>query len=283
MGSTPYVLPMPRPFRPRYILPSELVSYGLPDPTVQKNILALVDAASIFIDEYCGRTDGNGQGSLVYTTYQERILLQARNRNIFRLTFKPLAVVTVDTQNQLIASAAQVQGNDPLEAVNWWYTGVQANTITTSVNTTSPILSASGRYGYPRRGESAIYPDLNYGMNLLQVAAYFGGPPNFTFIDPTAIDFDTATGELWVPAGLYMSQYTEVVITYNSGYDPRNMPRAIKQACIGLIKNFLARGGGTFALKSISAAGSVNYTFTDDDVDKTIERYLMNYRTIVAY
>jgi hypothetical protein len=291
--STPYVLPVARPFRPRYLLPSELVTYGLPDPSVQPNILALVDAASTFIDEYCGRTDGNGQGSLVYTTYQERILLQARNRNIFRLTFKPLAVITPTTQALLIASANQVQGNDPLEAVNWYYTGFQANTIVRPDGTTTSILGASGRYGYPRRGEAAIYPDLNYGMNLLQVAAFFGGPPQFTFIDPTAIDFDTATAEVWVPAGLYMSQYTEVVITYNSGYSPvpipgvMQIPQAIKQACVGLIKNFLSRAGGTFGIKSISVAGGVNYTFgdfqPDQYVDPTIERYLMNYKTIVAY
>lgn len=292
MGSTPYVLPQPRPFRPRYILPKELSTYGLPDPTTQPNILALVDAASVFIDEYCGRTDGNGQGSLVYTTYQERILLQAVNRNIFRLSFKPLAIVTADVVNRLVASATQIQGNDPLEAVNWYYTGCQPNPILNNgngANVLSPILGASGRYGYPRRGQQAIYPDLNYGMNILQVASYFGGPPQFTPIDVSAIDFDPATAEVWVPAGLYMSQYTEVVVTYNAGYAPihipgvQSIPNAIKQACIGLVKNYLARAGGTFGIKSISAGGNINYTFDDNDVDPTIERYLMNYRTIICY
>jgi hypothetical protein len=255
--------------------------------------LSLVDAASVFIDEYCGRIDGNGQGSLVYSTYQERVLLQARNRNIFRVTFKPMAVVPPSVISLLTASATQVQGNDPFD-VNWYYTGCQGNVVVSQSslpNTLSPILGASGRYGYPRRGEMAIYPDLNYGMNLLQVAAYFGGPPVFTTIDPTAIDFDPATGEVWVPAGLYMSQYTEVIISYNSGFSPIPLPgtsalpipNAIKQACVGLIKNYLAQAGGTFGIKSIAAAGSVNYTFTDKDLDSTITRYLDNYKTIVAY
>lgn len=289
--STPYLLPQPRPFQPRYVLASELTKYGLPDATVQPNILSIVDAASTFIDEYCGRTDGNGQGSLVYTTYQERYLLQSAGRNIFRLTFKPLAVIPTTVQTQLIASATQAQSQDPEQDVNWYYTGFQANTVVAVGSTTvSPILSASGRYGYPRRGMQAIYPDLNYGMNLLQVASYFGGPPQWTLIDPSSIDYDTATGEVWIPAGLYMSQYTEVVMTYNSGFSPipipgvQSIPNAIKQACVGIIKNFLARGGGTYGLKSISAAGSVNYTFDETkDVDPVIERFLMNYKTIVAY
>lgn len=292
--STPYLLPTPRPFRPRYVLPSDLPVYGLPDAEDQPNILSLVDLASLFIDEYLGRKDGNGAGSLVYCTYQERYLLQARGRNIFRLNFKPLAVVPPSVVTMLAASASQVQGNDPLANVNYWYTGVQPNTVVSQSSVpgvVSPIIGASGRYGYPRRGEQAIYPDLNYGMNLLQVAAFFGGPPVFTAIDPTSIDFDTANGEVWIPAGLYMSQYTEVIITYNAGYSPipmpgtnvQTIPPTIKAACVALIKNFLAQAGGTLAIKQMMAAGQINYTFTDKDLDPTTARLLENYKTIIAY
>lgn len=296
MGSTPYVLPVGRPYQPRYLQPEELYYYGLPDATTQPNIMALVDAASVFIDEYTGRTDGNGQGSLVYTTYSERLLMQSPGRNIVRVNFKPMAVVSAATVAQLSASGNYVQGKDPSKNCNYFYTGCQANTvIQTATNTLSPIIAASGRYGYPRRGMQAVYPDLNYGANLLMIASYFGGPPTWTAIDPTAIDYDTTTGEVWLPAGLYLSQYTEVIITYNAGFAPSGpiqnpmivpgvqpVPRGVKQACVGLMKNFLARGGGTFALQSINS-GPVNYTFTEADVDPTIERFLMNYRVVIAY
>lgn len=263
-------------FRPCYIFQSELADFGLPDITQQPNIMSLVMGASTLIDDHCGRTDGNGNGSLVYTTYVERLLLQARNRNLLRVMFKPM--VTVD-----VTTVANLQASGALGTVNNYFTGVTANTIARPDATVSPLLGCSGRYGYPRRGEAAIYPDLNYGMNMLMVAAYFGGPPNFTAIDVTSIDFETQTGELWLPAGLYLSQYTEIIAVYNSGYDPTDMPGAIKDSCAALVRNLLARGGGTTGVKSMSGQGTVNVTFTDDLIDPTIQRWLSKFVNVVAY
>lgn len=263
-------------FTPRYVTKQELPKYGLPDVDEQENILSLVDAASLLVDEYCGRNDGDGVGSLVYTTYTERLLLQARNRNLVRTNFKPLVAIPNTTVEDLVASGSAGDENN-------FYTGVQANTVIRPDGSLSSIISASGRYGYPRRGEAAIYPDLNYGMNLLQVAAFYGGPPNWVTIDTTGIDWDVASGELWVPAGLYMSQYTEIMITYNSGFDPRNMPPKIKTATAMIIRNFLARGGGTTGIKGLNAAGSVNVQFDDTLIDGTVAIILDKFRNVIAY
>jgi hypothetical protein len=263
-------------FRPRYIFENELSDYGLPGISDQASIMALVNSASKFIDEYCGVQDGNGQGSLVWTTYIERLVMQARNRNIVRTMHRPMSVVTDDDVASLTALAT-ASGS----AQNNYWTGVQSNTITRPDGTLTAIIGASGRYGYPRRGEAAVYPDLNYGLNLLQVAAFFGGPPGFMTIDASAIDWVSDLAELWVPAGLYMSQYTELLVIYNSGYDPRNMPEAIKQACAALVRNYLAKGGVT-GLRGISGQGMVNVTFTDDLVDPVIERFLSAYKHIIA-
>jgi hypothetical protein len=283
--STMPALPVRGPFQPRYILAQELALYGLPDASQQANILSLVDGASSLIDEYCGRTDGNGQGSLAYTTYMERILFQARGRNIVRVSFKPMASVPASVVNSLQASANSMANvEDPLQGTNYFWTGVQPNVISGNPTAAlSPILGASGRYGYGRRSEFAIYPDLNYGMNALQLASFFGGPPAWTPIDVTQIDFAPDTGEVWVPAGLYLSQYTEMIIVYNSGFHPLYMPRSIKQACAAITRNMLARGGGTTGIKGISAAGSVNVQFSEDVIDKTVQRWLDSFRNIIAY
>ena len=281
-------IPVRGPFRPRFILANELPMYGLPDSASEPSILSLVDAASSLIDQYCGRTDGNGIGSLVYTTYMERLLFQAAGRNIVRVSFKPMVALAATVVNSLMASANAPNTNpsgEPLTATNYFWTGVQANTVVTPTTALSPILGASGRYGYGRRNSFAIYPDLNYGMNPLQIASFFGGPPTWTPIDVSMIDWDaqTQSGEIWVPAGLYMSQYTEMIIVYNSGYDPLNMPPAIKNSTAALVKNFLSRGGGTTGVKAINAAGSVNVMFTDDLIDPTIQRWLDAYKNIIAY
>ena len=263
-------------FAPRYLNQQELPKYGLPGTDVQANILMLVDAASMLIDEYCGRNDGDGGGSLVYTTYTERLILQAPGRNIVRCNFKPLAVVTPNVVSNLMASGSA--GGDE----NNYYTGVQANTIVRPDLTVSPLLSLSGRYGYSRRGEQQIYPDLNYGINPLQLASYFGGPPNWIGINVSATDFDPISGEIWLPAGLYMTRYTEIIATYNSGYDPTNMPPRVKMACAHIVRNLLVRAGGVTGIKSLNAVGSLNAAFDESLIDDTVANLLRNFTNVIA-
>lgn len=287
--STTSVLTLPArgQFRPRYIQPQELPLYGLPDANSQPNILALVDAASTLIDAEVGRTDAMGFGSLVYSTYAERILLQAPGRNIFRVSFKPMVALDATTVQQLAASAQAPLPNpngQPLQNTNWTWTGVQPNTIVRPDGSLSSILGCSGRYSYSRRASWAVYPDLNYGINPLMIATFFGGPPGFVPIDATMIDWDmeSQSGEVWVPAGIYLSQYNEVTIYYNAGYSPLNMPPKIKDACAAICRNFLARGGGTTALKGISGQGMVNYQLAPSDIDDTVSRWLNPFRNVIG-
>jgi hypothetical protein len=258
-------------FQPQYILESELPTFGLPTVAQQANIINLVQAASTLIDEHCGRVEDDGGGSLVYSTYTERVEMP-EGRNVVRLSYKPLVAIA-----QATVAALQASGGN-------FYTGVQANAVVSNFGSPnlSPIISCSGRYGYGRRDNQMKYPDSGYMMNLLQVASYFGGPPQFTAIDPTMIDYDPRTGEIWVPAGLYISNYTELQITYNTGFDPRNMPRAIKHATAAVIKNALAKGAGTTGIKSITGAGRVNVMLDPELIDPNIEKMLANYVNSMA-
>lgn len=274
-------------FQPRFIQEEDLNYYGLPDPADVPDIVSVVERASTLIDEYCARTDVDGQGSLVYTTYVERIALPV-GRNIFRTSFRPLATVSAQTVIQLMASGSQVDAQTGTPLPNYFYTGVQPNTLTTlyptntipgDSSTLTPLVAASGRYGYGRRGQQQVYPDLNYAANILQIASFFGGPPQFTNIDVTMCDFDARTGEIWVPAGLYLSQYTEVLLTYNSGFHPLRMPNAIRHATASLVRNLLSRGGGATGLKSFGA-GRIRAEFTDDLIDVNIQNMLQAYRTV---
>lgn len=265
-------------FRPRFIPKHELSKFGLPDPTLQPDIISLVERASVMIDEYCARADVDGQGSLAYTTYTERLALPV-GRNIVRTSFRPLVAVDVNTVNNLIASGSDT-GADGTEYPNYFYTGVQPSTSFRAGSTIlSPIISASGRYGYARRGQQQVYPDLNYAANILQIASFFGGPPQFTIIDVTSIDFDPRTGELWFPAGLYLSQYTEVTVTYNSGFSPTQMPNAVKDSTACLVRNLLSRGGGATGLTGFQA-GRIRAEFTQDLIDTNIQNMLQSYRTV---
>lgn len=275
-------------FQPRFILDTETQKYGLPPVARQPNILALIDGASTLVDAHCGRTDGLGQGSLVYSTYFEVVPLQARGRNIVRLSFKPLVGIPANTINQLQASAnAPINPNvDANLNSNWYWTGAVASTFSNPqvpFSALSPIIGASGRYGYARRSEFAIYPDLNYGMNPLMLASMFGGPPGWTPIDINNISFMPDVGEIWLPAGIYLSQYTEVAVAYSSGYHPLAIPSPIKQATLMVIKNLMARAGGVSGLRSLIASGAANVSFTPDLIDDNIDRILDPFKTLIAF
>jgi hypothetical protein len=263
-------------FQPRFLQQNELAAFGLPDTTTQPDILTLVERASTLIDEACGRQDVDGNGSLIYTTYTERVLLPV-GRNMTRLSFRPLAAVPLSVQQQLVASGA----NDPNN--NNFYTGFQCNSSFAPIASTNltPLISCSGRYGYARRGQQQVYPDLNYAANVLQIASFFGGPPAFTPVDVTQVDYDPRTAEIWVPAGLYLSQYTELVVTYNVGFHPLHLPKGIKHACASLVRNLMVRGGGATGLTGFQS-GRVRADFTPLLIDPTIESLLMPFYTVKA-
>src|SRR5271154_6232994 len=101
-------------FQPRYLQQNELSMFGLPDINDQPNIMNMVDGASSLIDEYCGRTDGDGNGSLVYTTYAQRMLLP-EGRNVVRMMFRPLVGLCGNLANTLALSGQN------------YYTGFTAN------------------------------------------------------------------------------------------------------------------------------------------------------------
>lgn len=272
-------------FQPWFIFPSEYAQYGLPpSPTTlvpgviapEPNIDNYVQFASTTIDEYCGRTDGDGNGSLVYTTYQERLLMQAPGRNLTLLPMKPVVGITVPT-------IAALQALDTASG-GFYYTGVQPSIYTLALTAQlSGILAASGWYGYVRRDQSQQYADLGSLMNPQSLITLFGGPPPWIAIDCTNLSIDPKTGELWVPAGLQLQRYSEIIVTYNSGYDPRFMPRPIKMACAAIVKNLLAKGGTTGITSQSLGRAAFNVTLGPDLIDDNIARLLRAFVTLRAY
>jgi hypothetical protein len=268
-----------QPFVPCYIFPQELVQYSLPTPDVQPDIMNLVQLASTLIDEACGRIDGDGNGSLVYTTYIQRMLLQTRNRNLIQAPMKPLAVVPSGMVTTLMNMAATGASG------NFYYTGVQANTSYAPVaSSLTPLISASGRYGYTRQDSSIAYPDLFALINPLNLVTLFGGPAPWVSIDITNTDFNIQSGELWIPAGLQLQRYSEAWIIYNSGFNPLQMPWGIKMATACVVKNALVKGDGTTGLLSMSLGRSgASSTFMPMLLDPTVDQLLCPFRNVRAY
>lgn len=267
------------PFAPTYIFQSELAAYDLPNPSDLPAIMTLVQLASVLIDEECGRYDGDGSGSLVYSTYIQRVLLQTRNRNLIQLAMKPLAAVPSGT-----IAALQASGTAATGSTQPYYTGAQPYLYTAANGFPSGIIGASGRYGYTRQDMSVAYPDLFALINPLNLVTLFGGPAPWVAIDITNTDYDPKTGEVWIPAGLQLQRYAEVLMIYTSGYDPRNMPPIIKLICASIVKNAMAKGNATTAMTALSMGRSgTNFQFYNDLIDPVLSRMLTPFRTVRGY
>lgn len=269
------------PFIPSYIFPQELQAFGLPSPASQPDIMNLVQLSSTIIDEACGRIDGDGNGSLVYTTYTQRILMQTRNRNLALLPIKPIVALTPD-----VLAALTSQATGAAASGNYYLTGqLQPNTWTAPWGMLSGIVGASGRYGYTRQDMSIAYPDLFAFINPLNLVTMFGGPAPWVAVDVTQTDYDCKTGEVWIPAGLQLQRYSEILISYNSGYNPNQMPPGVKMACACLVKNAMAKGDGTTALTSMSLSRSgANFGFMPGSlIDPTVQGLLTPYVSVRAY
>jgi hypothetical protein len=250
-------------FQPVYIFPSELGMFGLPLASADSLIMDKVMQASTAIDVYCQKADSTGYGSLVYSTYTERVLLKRNgNPNVFRLTWRPLVGVSGAYISALEASGAiaSLSGStQPFDNDAMPSTALRLNTTS---NEFCSILALSGRYGVTRND------DLFGGLIPLvspqaMSQAIFAGPPIWYAIDPTMCEYDLRRGDVWAPAGLYWTRFSEIEVTYTSGFDPCNMPRNIKQATANVVKNMLTKPiPGVKSASFSDAAMNLSYSAT---------------------
>lgn len=96
------------------------------------------------------------------------------------------------------------------------------------------IISGTGRYAYPRRGDANASSTDDF--NLLAVYDTFGGPPAWEIFKPESTEFDARTGQIWVPAGIMLAYYTEIRVRYVAGFSAAALPTQIKLACAKLVK-----------------------------------------------
>lgn len=139
------------------------------------------------------------------------------------------------------------------------------------------VFSGAGRYGYGRRSQQ-IMGDMG-DMNLLMVTAAFGGPPLWTPWDPKQASISFVTGEIWVPAGILLSYFTDIRVWYIAGFIQASLPDNVKQACANIIKLGKDSGlGANVRSRAVGQGGTVS-KWENNMIDNNTRQMLLPYMT----
>jgi len=130
----------------------------------------------------------------------------------------------------------------------------------------SPIVSLEGRLAKPRRGESIDGP-------LFEIAWAFSLPGQWTAIDPGAVDYDAASGELTLPWNLFTLPYNEVLVTYTAGLAA--IGDDIKSACAQIVRNAQSTPALNASKTKIDTM-QMQY-FSSSLIDETVQAWLGPY------
>jgi hypothetical protein len=131
---------------------------------------------------------------------------------------------------------------------------------------TTPIVSIDARYARPRRGELPSEP-------LFEIAWVFSLPGQWMPMDPSTVDYDSASGEVCLPCNLLGVPYDEVAVTYTAGLAV--VGDDIKSACAQIVRNAQA----TPALNASRTKMDTMWMeyFSSSLIDETVQAWLRPY------
>lgn len=97
------------------------------------------------------------------------------------------------------------------------------------------ILAAQGQFGYSRRGSSINY---NNEISLLPLLNTFSGSPVWQSFTISANSYDSQKARVWINPSIYLSNYTQVRISYIAGWTYRSLPSQIKTAVASIVSSY---------------------------------------------
>src|SRR5882724_2333861 len=117
------------------------------------------------------------------------------------------------------------------------------------------LLSAQGRYSYGRRDRRTLN-SINY--DYVAALAVFGSPPAWMNLDINQVEVLPASGEVFLPTGFFLVNYSQVRLSYLSGFV--DMPYRMKLFVALTINEICAKGS---ADRTSYSVGRVSRTFAN--------------------
>jgi hypothetical protein len=133
------------------------------------------------------------------------------------------------------------------------------------------LVGGAGRFGYGRRSDQITgHFDT---LALTSALHSFTGAPRWQSFDPVTADVSAASGEVWIPGSMYLSNYTEVRLHYVAGWVPEALPSAIKQATANIVRALADSPMGA-GIESLETSGMRLKRSSDSVLDSDTRRLL---------
>jgi hypothetical protein len=131
---------------------------------------------------------------------------------------------------------------------------------------TTPLINVQGRYARPRRGEIPEGP-------IFEMVWAFSLPGQWTGIDTSAVDWDSNTGDLFLPGNIVGLPYNEVMVTYTAGLV--TIGDDVKTACAQIVRNAQSTPALNASRTKIDTM-QMQY-FSSSLLDETVKTWLRPY------
>lgn len=153
-----------------------------------------------------------------------------------------------------------------------------------SKNPAVRLLSGMGRYAYGRRSAqvAGMFPDAS----LISTLNAIGGVPTWQpfSVDPVnGASVSPATGEVWIPAGMYLAYFSDVRIRYVAGFSAAGLPGRVKQACANVVSQLIEFPEISGNFKKIQAGGTVIERWRDTVLDSDSRALLSAFESRVFF
>ena len=130
----------------------------------------------------------------------------------------------------------------------------------------SAIVSIEGRYGQPRRDDLNEWP-------LSEIATAFSVPGSWTSIDASTVDYDAASGEVYLGSNVWALPFNEISVVYTAGLS--EIGDDIKSACAQIVRNAQATPALNASRTRIDSM-QIQY-FSSSLLDETVKQWLRPY------
>lgn len=304
------------PIETAYIASTEYAAFGLPSTTT----VAQVQQASRLIDTYCKRKQGflwvadatgqpGYQAALKPTvTYTSPNAISPGQNVSVQISTTPLTldmlghVLIIDRATDAKVEAcvisavnapskgwvqfyqvsfahdADVKLDDGMTIFEERYMASERAMARVSQWPVARLLSGLGRTGYGRRSDQAQGIFSDYA--LIATGNVYGGPALWVPFDPTQTSINPMTGEMWIPASILLTYYTDVRLWYCAGWTFEGLPDPIKWATAQIVLTMQETAGTPMVsgmVKKLQAGDTTIEKFADKVMDAQTVAMLQPY------